>query len=413
MISTDVLIIGGGASGLLAALVGFDAGKEVMIVEGENRVAKKLISTGNGRCNFTNIHIQSPYNSFHSEDKTLYQNVLKHFTVQDTIDLFNFYGLPLVTLEKGRVYPQSLQASSVVDLFLMNIEERGIPVYLNSKVIDIKKENGYFMIKTNNRAHPLFQANKVIITCGGKSAPQTGSDGDMYKVLEGLGHHIIKPLPSIVQLKLDYSRLKAISGVRFDALAKVIVDNEVKREEYDEVLFTNYGISGPAILQLSRYASIGLNKKQEVKIVLDLFSTQSSKALKAYFDTRFSLYGHRSIFHSLIGVIHKKLIPTILKDSGIDDIHKTCDSLSYQEKIDFYHTIKNWTFKCKGTNGFRQAQTTIGGVDTKEICPNTLQSKLVKGLYFAGEVLDVDGDCGGYNLQWAWSSGYIAAKSLT
>lgn len=411
MISADVLIVGGGASGLLAGLTASDLGKQVVIVEGANRIAKKILTTGNGRCNITNYKIKMPYQTFHSQNPSFFQSVLNQFTVDDTIDLFNIYGLPLTTLNNGKMYPKSLQASSVVDLFLMNIKERDIPLYLNSKVINIKKQNNKFIVKTNNPENQFFQANKILIACGGSAAPNTGSDGSINPLIKQLGHHIIKPLPTIVQLKLNYKHLKAVSGVRFDALARVMVNKEVKRQEYDEVLFTDYGISGPAILQLSRYASVGLYHNQEVMISLDLFSNQSKREMSEYFDTRFTLFGHRTVFQSLIGVLHKKIIPIILKDSGIDN-HKTCDSLTYKEKIKLFQTLKNWTFICNGTNGFKNAQSTIGGVDTTEVSEETLQSKLVEGLYFSGEVLDVDGDCGGYNLQWAWSSGYLAGKNM-
>ncbi|QVK17383.1 NAD(P)/FAD-dependent oxidoreductase [Mycoplasmatota bacterium] len=413
MISTDVLIIGGGASGLLAGLAACDLGKQVVIVEGANRIAKKILTTGNGRCNITNHKIKMPYQTFHGQNPTFFQSVLNQFTVEDTINLFNIYGLPLTTLNDGKMYPKSLQASSVVNLFLMNIEERDIPVYLNSKVINIKKQNNKFLVESTNSDNQYFLANKVLIACGGSAAPNTGSDGSINRIIKQFGHNIIKPLPTIVQLKLEYKHLKAISGVRFDALASIMVNQEMKRQEYDEVLFTDYGISGPAILQLSRYASVGLSHNQEVKISLDLFSKQSKQEMKDYFDARFALFGHRTVFQSLIGVLHKKLIPVILKNSGITDIHKTCDSLTYQEKIKLYQTLKNWTFICNGTNGFKNAQSTIGGVDTTEVYDKTLQSKLVEGLYFSGEVLDVDGDCGGYNLQWAWSSGYLAGKNMS
>jgi len=413
MVSTEVVIIGGGASGLFAALACFDMGMKVLVLEGENRIAKKILTTGNGRCNLSNLNIKMPFDTFHSQNTSFFQSVLNQFTTEDTINLLNLYGLPLLTLDKGKMYPKSLQASSVVDTLLLNLEERGIPIYLNCKVTGISKQNNDFIIETTHIDHPIFKASKVLIACGGSAAPNTGSDGSIYQILEKLGHHIIKPLPTIVQLKLNYKHLKAVSGVRFDALAQVIVNKEIKRKEYDEVLFTDYGISGPAILQLSRYASIGLDQNLDVIISLDLFSNQSQREVGEYFDARFALFGYRSILQSLIGEVHKKLIPILLKDSGIDDIHRTCDSLTYQEKVSFYQTLKNWSFICNGTNGFKNAQATIGGVDTKEVDEDSLESKLLKGLYFSGEVLDVDGDCGGYNLQWAWSSGYVAGKKMS
>ena len=409
MIYTDSVIIGGGAAGVLASLVATDLGVNVSIVEGQNRILKKVLVTGNGRCNISNSNITFPFSNFHSNNKKFYQSILNNFSVTDTIDLFNIYGLPIVKTKSGRMYPQSLQASSVIDLFLLNIEERNIPVYLGNKVKNIKKDNDFFLVETDKNR---FQAKKVLISCGGKANPSTGSDGSIYNIIERLGHKIIKPLPSIVQLKLDYKHLKAISGVRFDCLASVLVDNIVKRKELDEVLFTDYGVSGPAILQLSREASLGIEKKNDVKIVLDLFPHYTEKELYEILELRFSLFSHRTIYQFLIGIIHKKLIVALLKDLNLDSIHKTCFSMTYKEKMNLVKILKKWEFKCIDTNGFKNAQTTIGGIDTKEVDYNTLESKLVKGLYFAGEVLDVDGDCGGYNLQWAWSSGNLAGRNL-
>lgn len=412
MIKSKAIIIGGGASGTLAAIIAKDLGGEIAIIEGENRITKKLLITGNGRCNISNINIQPPYINYHSKNNAFFKSVLNQFSVNETIDLFRILGLPLISLEEGRLYPQSLQASSVVDTLLINIEERNIPVYLNSKVINISKKDDLFLIETSNENNRFFKAEKILIACGGKCNPQTGSDGSIYSIMQELRHRIIKPLPAIVQLKLQYQHLKAISGVRFNALAKVYVNKELKRSEFDEVLFTDYGISGPAILQCSRYAAIGLEENKTVEISLDLFPKETINELRDLFEERFSLLGHRSIMQNLVGVINKKLIPIILKDSGINDLHKSCDSLTYQEKYKLIETLKDWRFKCIDTNGFNNAQVTIGGIDTTLVDENTLESKIIKNLYFAGEVLDVDGDCGGYNLQWAWSSGYVAGKNL-
>lgn len=413
MIKTDILIIGGGASGLFASLVLKDNGKNVVVVEGQNRIGKKLLTTGNGRCNITNRRIKPPYTMYHSENPEIITKVLNQFGVDDTINLFNYYGLPIIELEKGKMYPMSLQASSVVDIFLLNLEERGIPVYLNSKVIDIQKQQHYFLIETNNEENRYFKCKKVLVACGGKTAPNTGSDGSLYTVLERLGHRFIPTLPTIVQLKLDYEHLKSISGVRFDCLASIYVNGVLMRQEFDEVLFTDYGISGPAIFLLSREASVSSNRNLPVTIELDLFSEFSDKELENFLINRFAVMTERTISNSLIGMVNKKLIPALLKDSGITDLHKSCDKLTHKELKNLVKTMKHWRFKCTGTLGFNNAQAMIGGIDTKDINPDTLESKLVKGLYFAGEVIDVDGDCGGMNLQWAWSSGYVAAIHMS
>lgn len=410
MMHHEVLIIGGGAAGMLSAIIAKENGKDVAILESGARVGRKLLTTGNGRCNISNRKAKAPYANFHSFNPNFYCEVLEQFDVDHTIELFYRLGLPIVELERGKLYPQSLQASSVLDIIRLNLEERNVPIYENCCVTSIKPMHPGFVLEVAH--HEPFNCQKVIVATGGLAAPNTGSDGSIYASLKALGHKVTKQLPAIVQLKLDYPRLKAISGVRFDAMAKIVVDGKEIAQDEDEVLFTDYGISGPAILQISRHASLALSLNRQVKVVLDLFPCYTFADLKDFMDNHFSLFMHRSIHDGLIGVIHKKLIPIVLKDAGIDNIHQTIDQFTYKDKLKLYQTLKKWTFSCIGTNGFQNAQTTIGGIDTRDVNPKTLESLIVKGLYFAGEVLDVDGDCGGFNLQWAWSSGYVCGMNV-
>ena len=410
MIYHDLIIIGGGASGLMAAIVAKDFGIDVAIVEGNDRIGKKILVTGNGRCNITNNNIASPYNNFHSENYNFFQEALNKFTIEDTKSMFLSLGLPLTELENGKIYPRSLQASSVIDIFRMALDDRNIPLYANCKISSIiKKKN--FTLYTNNEECENFSCNKVILSCGGKSATKTGSDGSGYKLSKSLGHNIIETLPGIVQLKLDYTYLKALSGIKFDGSVSVLVNDEIIRTDIGEVLFTDYGISGPPILQLSSYASKALSKGCKVTIRLDMFPHESKKDVENFFATHFSIFNYREISSALIGVINKKLISTILKDVGINDIHLPCSNINWKNINNLIDILKQWDFNCIGTNGFPNAQITVGGINTSEVDNLTLESKLVKNLYFCGEILDVHGDCGGFNLQWAWSSGYLAAKS--
>lgn len=410
MIHHDLIIIGGGASGLMAAIVAKDFGTDVAIIEGSDRIGKKILVTGNGRCNITNKNITYPYSNFHSENTNFFQEALNNFTIEDTKSMFLSLGLPLTELENGKMYPKSLQASSVIDIFRMALDDREIPLYLNCKVNSITKKKN-FILDTNNDAYKNFSCNKLILSCGGKSAIKTGSDGSGYKLSKSLGHSIIETVPGIVQLKLDYPYLKALSGIKFDGAVSVLVNNESIRTEMGEVLFTDYGISGPPILQLSSYASKALNEGLKVTIRLDLFPYESKEDIDNFFTTHFSIFNYREISSSLIGVINKKLISTILKDVGIKDIHLPCNSIDWKYINKLIDKFKQWDFKCIDTNGFQNAQVTVGGVNTREVNNLTLESKLVNNIYFCGEILDVHGDCGGFNLQWAWSSGYLAAKS--
>lgn len=410
MIYHDLIILGGGASGLMAAIVAKDFGMDVAIIEGTDRIGKKILVTGNGRCNITNNKIVFPYKNFHSENNNFFEDALNKFTVEDTKSMFLSLGLPLTELENGKMYPKSLQASSVIDIFRMAIEDRQIPLYTNCKINSINKKKN-FILSSNNEEYKNFSCSKLILSCGGKSANKTGSDGSGYKLSKSLGHNIVQTIPGIVQLKLDYPYLKALSGIKFDGAVSVLVNDEIKCTDVGEVLFTDYGISGPPVMQLSSYASKALSKGQKVTIRVDMFPSESKEEVESFFAGHFSIFNYREISSALIGVINKKLISTILKDAGIKDIHLPCSNIEWKFIDRLINKFKQWDFSCIDTNGFPNAQVTVGGIDTHEVNNLTLESKLVKDLYFCGEILDVHGDCGGFNLQWAWSSGYLAAKS--
>ena len=412
MIYHDLIIVGGGASGLMAAVVAKDFGIDVAIVEGTDRVGKKILATGNGRCNITNSTISSPYTTYHSENNNFFDKALDSFSIEDTKNFFLSLGLPLVELEKGKMYPKSLQASSVVDIFRMAIEDKQIPVYTNCKVSSISKKKN-FLLSTSSKEFDGFSCHKLILCCGGKSAVKTGSDGSGYKLAKHFGHSIVDPIPGIVQLKLDYPYLKAMSGIKFDGSVSIYIDDKLIRTEVGEVLFTDYGISGPPVLQLSYYASKALHNKSKVTISVDILPYESREDAENFLATHFSMFGYREISSALIGIINKKLIPTILKDVGIKDIHEPCSNIDWKYINKLISRFKKWDFNCIDTNGFANAQVTVGGVNTRDIDSSTLESKLVDGLYFCGEMIDVHGDCGGFNLQWAWSSGYLAAKSAS
>ena len=412
MIHHDIIIIGGGASGLTAATIAKDLGKDVAIIEGTDRIGKKILTTGNGRCNISNSTIAFPYKTYHStSDNNFFTTCLNNFSVEDSKNFFLSLGLPIVELEKGKLYPQSLQASSVVDIFRFAIEEKDIPLYTDCKIKTIHKKKN-FILSTNSEEFPSFSCRKLILACGGKSAIKTGSDGSGYKLAKELGHSIIKPLPGIVQLKLDYPHLKALSGIKFEGKASLIVDDKIVREDKGEILFTDYGISGPPILQLSSEASRSLYKHKKVEISVDMMPELSFDEVDNFIQGHLGMFSYRSISSSLIGVINKKLIPILLKDIGIQSIHTPCYDLDWKYKSLLVQRLKKWTFKCTDTNGFNAAQVTVGGINLKEVNPNTLESNIVENLYFCGEILDVTGDCGGFNLQWAWSSGYLAGSSV-
>lgn len=407
----DLIIVGGGASGLVAAITAKDFGIDVAIVEGTDRVGKKILTTGNGRCNISNNCIKPPFINYHSSNSDFHFTALDKLSREDTKNFFLSLGLPIVALPTGKLYPQSLQASSVVDILKMAIEDRNIPLYTNCKIKNIHKGK-IFKLSTSNEEYKLFTANKVILACGGKTAPKTGSDGTGYNIAKSLGHSITSLVPGIVQLKLDYPHLKALSGVKFDGYVTLIINDEVVKKDFGEILFTDYGISGPPILQISALASQSTFVKKQTEVVVDLLPSYSKDELQDFLECHFAVLSHRPIINALVGVIHKKIIPILLKECGITNLQMPCYELSWKEKMKLVNTLKSWKFICTGTNDFNQAQVTVGGVNTKDVDCDTLESKLVPNLYFCGEILDVHGDCGGFNLQWAWSSGYTVATSI-
>ncbi|WP_143318217.1 NAD(P)/FAD-dependent oxidoreductase [Clostridium sp. HBUAS56017] len=409
MIYHDIIVVGGGASGIMAAIMAKDLGKNVAIVESTDRIGKKILTTGNGRCNISNANFS--YKNYCSEDNDFFKYCIDNFSIEDTENFFLSLGLPLVRLENGKFYPQSLQASSVVDIFRLSLSEREIPLYINCKIKSIHKDKK-FVLSTTNEDYPSLTCGKLILACGGKSAIKTGSDGSGYKLAKSLGHSIVEPLPGIVQLKLNYPYLKALSGIKINGKASLSVDDKILRDDIGEILFTDYGISGPPILQLSTEASKNLYKNKKVEIIVDMMPEKSFEDIDNFLQGHLAVFSHRSISNALIGVINKKLIPILLKDIGIKDIHIPCYELDWKYKSLLSKRLKEWTFTCTDTNGFTNAQVTVGGINTNEVNPTTLESTIVSNLYFCGEILDVTGDCGGFNLQWAWNSGFLVGNSI-
>lgn len=420
----ELLIIGAGASGLMAAVTARDLGIDTAIIESNDRVGKKVLTTGNGRCNITNkstatgedeaAHLSTKY---HSNQAEFPLPVLQQFGVRQTVDFFSTIGLPLVAIENGRMYPMSLQAASVLGVFQIALEDRNVPIYFKTKVLDIVVSEGQprftLVCQTDTEEQVTYTSNYLFLCTGGLTAPKTGTDGSGYTLAQRLGHTLIDPVPGIVQLKLDSPYLKELSGVKFEGWGHIIVNDEVIRSEYGEVLFTNYGASGPPILQLSRKAAAQLAKGHKVILSLDMMPDRTDEEVADFLDTHWGMFGHRTVANSLIGILNKKLIPVLLQEAGIDeDENLLCQDMSWKTRKALCRLMKHWEFIVTDTNGFPNAQTTAGGIDTIDLQEGTLESKLVPGLYFAGEVMDVDGDCGGYNLQWAWSSGYTAATAL-
>lgn len=399
----DVAVIGGGASGLVAAIAAVSAEADVKIYEKMNRVGKKILATGNGRCNYTNACMSSDH--FHGGGSAAALDIIDSFGYEKTVDFFENLGIYPYVAENGRVYPASLQASSMLDVLRYEAKHLGAEEIVDFEVTELRKNKAKFDIIGRNG---VCHSDRVILCCGGKAGPQFGSDGGGLKIAGKLGHRIADTFPALVQLKLDSPYPKRLAGIRFEGAATVMSGKTVLRRENGEILFTDYGISGPAILQISRNAIEAMSEGSEIDVCVDMFPDITKNELYDILADRFGKLSYKTLEDGMIGFINKKLILAVLTEAGLEYKNIKCAKLNKKDIYSIVDVLKGWGFRVTGHNGWQQAQTTAGGVDFIDVDSHTLESKKIKGLYFAGEILDVDGDCGGYNLQWAWSSGYLA-----
>lgn len=389
---------------MLAAIVAARNGAQIYILEQLPRVGKKLLATGNGRCNLTNTYMD--ISCFHGSNVSFAQSALKQFDQRQTMDFFEDLGIHCVEEDGGKVFPASGQASSVLDVLRYEMESLGVQQICDARVESVTCSKKGFRINLKDK--DTLSADRVILATGGKANPALGSNGSGYTLAKAFGHKIIEPFPALVKLKLDSPFLKSLSGAKIVAETAVETDGKVVRRDKGEVLFTDYGVSGPPIIQLSRAAGDMLRKGKKADIVLDLFPEMEFHELKALLEKRTHLRGEKPFDFSFIGLINKRFINVILKEAGIADLHMPCNNVEEYQIKAVAKKLKRWVIGISGTQSWSEAQVTAGGVDVSDIDPKTMESRLIPGLYFAGEIMDIDGDCGGYNLQWAWSSGYAA-----
>ena len=400
-----VLVVGGGASGMIAGIFARKYGADVTILERNNRIGKKILATGNGRCNYTNVNLS--IENYHGNNPKFAYSCLSKFGVDKTLDFFEQLGITPAVEDNGKVFPLSFQSSSVLDVLRFELEDLGIEVLTDGFVTNIKKEDKFQLTLMNGRK---IYGDRVILATGGNAAPNTGSDGNGYTLAKNMGHSIVDVFPGLVQLKLEGNIFKQVDGVKFVGTAGLYRKNQLIKEDRGDILFTNYGISGPPILQLSRTALEYLNNGKDIELKVSIIDTKTEEELYDYLIYRFGFMAKKTIERGLIGLINKRLILPILKEIRIDK-NKQIAHLSNEEVRRLSGILTDWRFNISGSKSFKDAQITAGGIDTNEIDSSTMESKLVEGLYFAGEIVDIDGDCGGFNLQWAWSSGYIAGEN--
>jgi predicted Rossmann fold flavoprotein len=400
------LVIGGGAAGMTAAIFAARNGAKVTVLEQLPKVGRKILATGNGRCNFTNVNMD--IGKYHGSNVKFAYGVLGRYGYMDTIRFFEDLGLYWIE-EDGRVYPASQQASSVLDVLRYEMDYLGVEEACDVGIEEIAFQSNGFTIKLKDGSK-IF-GDKVILATGGKANPGLGSKGSGYELAKSLGHKIMEPFPSLVQIKLESPYLKGIAGVRHTGRASIEKSGESLREDFGEVQFTDYGVSGIPVLQLSRIVGEYLKTGDKLLFCLDMFPRISKDELFQLLLKRNNLRPEKPLHISFIGLINKRLINALLKEGEISDVNMPCRNVTREQLDRFAGILKKWSFNIIGTKSWSEAQVTAGGVSVSDINPKTMESKLVPGLYFAGEILDIDGDCGGYNLHWAWSTGSIAGIS--
>jgi len=401
---TEIAVIGGGASGMMAAITARKSGKEVVILERKDRILKKVLITGNGRCNITNVNAN--ISNYFGKNISSVENILNSFNPQDTMDFFNGLGIICNEENRGKVYPLSGQASSVVDALRFEAERLGVRIETEFYVRKIEKEGFKFKIYSEDRKK--IEAGRVIIAAGGQSYPELGSNGSGFELAKELGHSVTRLSPSIVQLKTEKHQVKGLQGIKTDVAVTAYGDNK-KICTYDgELLFTDYGISGNVVFNISFVMPLYKNVEFEIDFMEKFDYNELYEILKE----RKKIMSHLTMENYFNGMINKKLGQFLSKVSGIEKLSKPVKDLNDSEIRKLCTVLKKYRVKILDTTGFKNAQITAGGVSLNEVNTETLESKIVKGLYFSGEVLDVYGECGGFNLQWAWASGYIAGKNV-
>ena len=400
---TEIAVIGGGASGLMAAITAKKSGKEVIILERKDRILKKVLITGNGRCNITNVNAN--ISNYFGKNISSVENILNRFTPQDTMDFFNELGIVCNEENRGKVYPLSGQASSVVDALRFEAEKLGIKIETEFYVRKIEKDGFKFKIYSEDKKK--IEAGRVILAAGGQSYPELGSNGSGFELAKELGHSVTKLSPSIVQLKTEKNQVKGLQGIKTDVAVTAYGDNK-KICTYDgELLFTDYGISGNVVFNISFVMPLYKNVEFEIDFMEKFDYNELYEMLKE----RKRILSHLTMENYFNGMINKKLGQFLSKVSGIEKLSKPVKDLNDSDIRKLCTVLKKYRVKILETTGFKNAQVTAGGVSLDEVNIETLESKIVKGLYFSGEVLDVYGECGGFNLQWAWASGYIAGEN--
>lgn len=401
----SVGIIGGGAAGMAAAITAARQGARVTILERNDRIGKKILVTGNGKCNLGNYQLSAE--EYYGKNPAFIERALSRFTTEDTVEFFKGMGL-LLKVKNGYLYPACEQAAVVLDVLRYELQSLGVTIITECKINSIQKEkqNGKIVVGDGTKQYSF---DAVVLACGSKAAPKTGSDGSGYKLAKQLGHNLIPTVPALVQLKCREDYFKAVAGVRADACIKVYDQGKCIAAERGELQLTEYGISGIPVFQVSRMVNYILREKPEVSVEIDFLPDYEEEAFERLCAGRKLLQNERTVEEFFTGMLHKKIMTLFLKLAGLKGNIPVGEA--EEEKLAFvYELCRSWTVHVNGSNSYDNAQVCAGGVDTTELTED-MESRKLPGVYLVGELLDVDGKCGGYNLHWAWCSGYLAGRS--
>lgn len=401
----NIAVVGGGASGLMAAAAAAKASGGrlcVTVFERKDRVGKKLLATGNGRCNLSNTAAGPSH--YHGADPGFVRGPLGVLSVERTLGVFSDMGLLCKTLHGGRVFPYCEQASAVLDVLRGELARVGVNMVTDRDIREIERRGNGFRLRAGEQ---VFQCDKLVLACGGAASPALGSNGSGFALLERLGHTVYTPIPALVQLKTDTADIRGLAGVKMDCAVTALAGGKPVDRAEGEVLFTGYGLSGSGILDISR---VLWKQGGGVTLSLDMMRPYGLNELAALLMARKEALAHLSCERFLVGVLHKNAGIAILRRAGVEKLSMPVSRLSATDIERVAALMKGFTLDVRGHNGWENAQVTAGGASTAEFDERTMESKAVPGLYAAGELLDIFGDCGGFNLQWAWSSGFVAGQ---
>ncbi|HEY9189366.1 MAG TPA: NAD(P)/FAD-dependent oxidoreductase [Sulfurovum sp.] len=401
----DMIVVGAGAAGLIASITAARTGQKVLLLEQNSKIGKKILVSGNGKCNIDNRYISA--RRFHGENPDFIDEVLNGYGFEVVEKFFTSIGLELIEGKEGKMFPMSLQASSVVELLEFEAQKRGVQILCDCAVTSLSKDDDTFTVETSQGSK---RCKKLLLASGSPAAPQLGGSNSGYAFATKMGHSLIPRHPSLVQLCSEEQWVKTCAGVKVAGLAKLYANGEYVTEKKGDLLFTNYGISGLAILDLSREVSTRLADYDYCELSLDLMPGLSKEKLTNLMINRLDTASEKPVEIWLHGILNKKLIH-IIREQSKCSARRECE-LNRKEVGKLVYAIKNLKLSINDTKGFKGAEVATGGVNTAEVNPQTMESKLVPGLYFAGEILDVDGDRGGFNFHFAWVSGLRAGNHL-